>query len=63
MSATSPAKARRNLRIDRSTYPMAGTCEHCGQRFLSRNEDLGIAAQHLREQFDSHKCELGNKRR
>ena len=51
---------KRTLRIDRSTYPIAATCGHCGQRFLSRNEDLGIAAQHIREQFDRHKCKQGN---
>ena len=47
----------RSLRIDRPTYPITATCEHCGQRFLSRNEDLGIAAQHVRQQFEEHKCE------
>jgi len=59
MAPTSPIPNRR-LRIDRPTYPITASCEHCGQRFMSRNEDLGIAAQHVREQFDAHKCDQGN---
>lgn len=58
MNAASPATAKRSLRIERSTYPITGVCEHCGQRFLARNEDLGIAALHLRGQFEAHTCEV-----
>lgn len=57
MNATSPAKGKRSLRIDKPTYPVTGICEHCGQHFLSRNENSEIAAQHIREQFDKHSCE------
>ena len=58
MNATSPARRNRSLRIDKPTYPVAGICEHCGQHFLSRNENPEIAEQHIREQFDAHKCEV-----
>lgn len=51
----------RNLRMVRFTYPMTGVCEQCNARFLSRNEDLDVAAQHIHEQFEAHQCELGNR--
>lgn len=48
---------KRKLQIVRATYPLAGACEQCNARFVSRNENLEIAAQHIREQFEIHKCQ------
>lgn len=48
----------RALRIVRRLYPVTGICERCNQTFISRYENLAIADEHVRSQFDAHKCEV-----
>lgn len=57
MNATSPTKVRRNLRIVRPTYPVTAVCECCSESFMSRNENLKMASEHIRQQFERHTCD------
>jgi hypothetical protein len=57
MNATSPTKVKRNLRIVRPTYPVTAVCECCSKSFMSRNENLDMASEHIRQQFERHSCD------